>query len=321
MVAPPNLPSPQGMFGLPVGGMSGILPFTGNVFFVNESTGSDGNTGGMYDPLATLTQALALCADGNNDVVFVTGTVHVSSTLTWSKSKTHLIGLAPNLKSQARARISQTGSTVFTPLVSVTATECIFRNIGSFHGFANASAQICWTDSGGRNEYTNCLFGGMGNATAAAQAGGRSLLVSGSTGENTFRDCQIGLDTITRTGANATLEFASGTPRNTFVNCVLPMLAGDADPLFIKTGAAGAIDRFQWFQGCLFANAIGSTATAITQAVVMAASAGGVLVMQRCTLLGGNTSTNWGDATAMTQMYVDGGAPTAATTGLAVNPT
>lgn len=320
MATPPNIPTPAGQFGMPLYGISSLPPFAGNVFWVNESTGSDGNSGGCYDPLATLGQALSLCTDGNNDVVLLTGTVHVSATLTWNKSKTHLIGLSPQLSSQARARISQTGSTVFTPLVNVTGTECIFRNIGSFHGFANASAQICWTDAGGRNEYSNCLFGGMGNATAAAQTGGRSLLITGTTGENTFKDCQIGIDTVTRTGANASLEFAAGTPRNVFKNCVFPMLAGDANPLFIKTGAAAAIDRWEWFQDCLFVNAINSTGTALTVGASMAASAGGLLMMQRCTLLGGNSSTNWGDTAALAQMWVDGGPPTAATTGLAVNP-
>lgn len=310
----------SGQFGMPLYGFSGFLPFTGNYFFVDETNGSDGNTGGPQDPFATLSQAYSKCTSGNNDVVFLTGTVHTTSTITWAKNKTHLIGLSPNLKTQARARISQSGSTLFTPLVSVSATECIFRNIGSFHGFADASAQICWQDSGGRNEYTRCLFGGMGNATAAAQTGGRSLKITGTTGENTFTDCQIGIDTITRTGANASLEFASGTPRNSFLRCVFPMLAGDANPLFGVGSAAACMDRFQWFQNCLFTNAIGSTATALTAGFSLAASSGGILVFDNCMMLGGNTSTNWGDANAMAQSYIISPATSASLGGLAINP-
>lgn len=308
-------------FGMNLYGIVGLPPFTGNVFWVNQTTGSDGNTGGPSDPVATISQAYSQCVDGNNDVVLLTGTVNITATLTWAKSKTHLIGLAPNLSSQARARISQTGSTLFTPLVSVTASECIFRNIGSFHGFANASSQVCWSDSGGRNEYTRCLFGGMGNATAAAQAGGRSLVLSGTTGESTFTECQIGLDTITRTGANASLEFSGGIPRVVFRDCIFPMLAGDANPLFVKTAAASAIDRWELFDRCSFINAINSTGTALTVGVSMAASAGGVLVMKDSVLLGGNTSTNWGDTAALAQMYIDMPQPAAATGGLAIVPT
>lgn len=318
MPAPPNVPTPAGQFGMPLFGITGLPAFTGNVFWVNESTGSDGNSGGPYDPLATLSQAHTLCTSGNNDVVLLTGTVHTTATTTWSKNKTHLIGLAPDLRSQARARISQTGSTVFSPLVSVTATECIFRNIGSFHGFADASAQICWQDAGGRNEYTRCLFGGMGDATAAAQAGGRSLKITGTTGENTFTDCQIGLDTITSSAANASIEFAGGTPRNTFRDTIFPRMTSSATTLFgIVTGAA-AIDRFQVFQRCMFLNAIKSTSTTMTAAFSMSsASPGGMILLQQCTSVG---STKWGDTNALANTYVDGGAPAAATTGLGVNP-
>lgn len=306
----------SGQFGMPLYGIAGILPFTGNQFWVNESIGSDGNTGGPQDPLATLSQAHTLCLANNNDVVFLTGTVHTTATTTWSKSRTHLIGLSPTLRSNARSRISQTGSTVFSPLVNVTAAECIFMNIGAFHGFADASAQICWQDSGGRNYYQNCAFLGMANATAGAQAGGRSLVIT-TAGESNFVGCQIGLDTITRSAANASLELAGGTPRNTFYQCTFPVLTSSAGSFFILTAAAAAIDRSQIFLECAFINQIKSTSTQMTVGVSMAASAGGLLLMQRSSSIG---ATKWGDAAALTQMYVDGAPPTAATSGLAVNP-
>ncbi|MFA5901423.1 MAG: hypothetical protein WC829_20160 [Hyphomicrobium sp.] len=309
----------SGQFGMPLYGIAGLLPFTGNIFFVDQTLGSDGNTGGPQDPLKTLGAAHDKCVADNNDVVFLTGTVHLTATLTWSKSRTHLIGLAPNLLSQARARISNTGANVFTPLVNITASECIFRDIGTFMGMANASAQICVTVSGGRNEFTRCLFGGMGDATAAAQAGGRSLLITGTTGENTFRECQIGLDTITRSAANASVEFAGGTPRNVFERCIFPALTSSATALFgIATGAA-AMDRFQLFQDCSFINALKSTGIAMTAGFAFSsASPGGLLLMKTCTAIG---LTKWGDTNALANMYVDGGAPTAATTGLALAPT
>lgn len=313
----PSYTNIASQFGMPLFGVAGLPPFTGNYFWVDQTYGSDGNTGGPQDPLKTLDAAQSNCLAGNNDVVLLTGTVNITDTLTWSKNRTHLIGLAPSLNTQARARISQTGSSVFTPLVNVTGSECIVRNIGSFHGFDDDSAQICWQDAGGRNEYTNCLFGGMGNATAAANAGSRSLKITGDTGECTFTNCQVGLDTITRSAANASLEFAGGTPRNTFRNCVFPALTDDATALFVLAAAAAAMDRFQWFQDCAFINAVNSTSTTMTAAIDLAASSGGMLFMQRSTVVG---ATDWGNATTFGQMWVDGGAPTAATTGLAVHP-
>lgn len=308
----------SGQFGMPLYGISGIPPFAGNTFFVDETFGADGNTGGPQDPFATLSQAHTKCTANNNDVVFVTGTIHTAATIAWSKDKTHLIGLASPIQTNSRARISQTGSAVFTPLVNVTAQGCIIQNIGAFHGYADASAQICWTDAGGRNYYDSCSFLGMGNTTAAAQAGGRSLLVSGTTGENTFVNCQIGLDTIASSAANASLEFAGGTPRNTFKSCIFPRQTSAATPLMILITGAAAIDRWQWFQDCQFINNIKSTSTQMTVAISMtSASPGGLLMLQRCSSIG---STKWGDTNALANTYVDGGAPAAATSGLAVNP-
>jgi hypothetical protein len=268
----------SGQFGMPLYGASGFLPFGGNYFWVDETNGSDGNTGGPQDPYKTLTQALSKCTANNNDVVFLVGTVHVSATVAWSKSRTHLIGLAPHLDSEARARISQTGSTVFSPLVNVTASECIFRDIGSFHGFNDASTQICWQDSGGRNEYTNCAFLGMGNATAGAQAGSANLSIVGPNGENTFNHCVIGLDTITRSAANASVIFSAGTPRNVFRNCLLPMLTSSASSVFVNSGAAG-LDRYALFDNCQFINAVESTSTTINAAITANAAAGGAILL------------------------------------------
>lgn len=304
-------------FGMPLFGVGNTPPFMGNYFWVDQTNGSDGNTGGPQDPFKTLSRALAACTADNNDVVFFTGTIHLTSTLVWSKAKTHLIGLGVGTVGSSRSRISQTGSSVFTPLVSVTASGCMFVNVATFHGFDDASAQICWTDSGGRNYYKRCDFLGMGHATAAAQAGGRSLLVTGTTGENTFEECQIGLDTITRSAANASLELAGGTPRNVFLRCIFPAITSSAGAFFVLTAGAAAMDRFQWFQDCLFVNAVNSTSTTMTDAFSLAASSGGMAVLQRCTTVG---CTGLGTAASLSQMWVDGGAPTAATTALAVNP-
>lgn len=283
-----NFPNGITSMGIPTFGAGGMLPFAGNYFYVNETTGSDGNTGGAQDPLATLTRALALCTSGNNDVVFVTGTIHVSATVAWNKNNTHLIGLAGPIQTNPRARISQTGTTVFTPLVNVTGRGCIFTNMGAFHGFVDAVTQICWADSGGNNYYSSCSFLGMANATgAAAQTGSRSLTVGGGgSGENTFENCQIGLDTVARSAANYSLEFLSGSPRNTFRNCIFPCFATATSPAFINAGAA-SIDRFQAFDNCYFINEIKSGGSStLAQAFNVSSSSGGVIFMNNCGVYG-----------------------------------
>lgn len=314
MITPGQGPFLSNQFGMPLYGIGGTKPFSGYSYWVDETNGSDGNTGGPSDPFKTLTAALAACKDNNNDVVFLTGTVHTTATITWSKNKTHLIGLDPDTNINPRARISQTGSTVFSPLVSVTGAGCIFENIGAFHGFNNASAQICWQDLGGNNSYFGSAFLGMANATAAAQAGGRSLVISGNNatnGENYFERCQIGLDTVTRSAANASLEFLLGTPRNVFRNCIFPVMTSNADALCITAGAS-SMDRFNYFDNCAFINDIASTSTTMTVGIVANAGAGGMILLQNPISVG---MTN---IAADGPVYGTGPVPTGTTTGIAV---
>jgi len=343
-----NFPNGLTSFGVPLVGGIGGIPLTGTWFFVNPATGSDANDGlSPETPLATLYMAHHKMTAGKNDVCVLigdgstTGAARLSTalaqtvnsaatagTLAWTKNACHLIGETAPTAAASRAHIAPPSGTYTQAtfgsgnFVTVSAQGCIFANFSLFNGFSTGgNNQICWTDSGGRNSYYNVQFGGAGDAASAASSTSRSLLITGTTGENLFASCTIGLDTVSRGVANASMEFAGGSPRNVFWNCLFPMVAGAATPLFIVTAAASAIDRFQWFYDCLFVNDINSSGTALTVGISMAASAGGILVMQRCTLVGGNTSTNWGDAAALSQIWVDGGAPTAGTTGLAVNPT
>jgi hypothetical protein len=321
-----NFPNGITSFGVPVIGGVGGIPFTGNYYFVDPANGADGNEGSVELPLATLDGALDKCTAGNNDVVILIGdgattnTARLSATLTWDKNATHLIGITAPTGVAQRARIAPTaGASAFTPMVNVTASGCYFANFSLFHGFGTGTtAQICWVDAGGRNYYENVNFGGMGDAASAADAGSRSLKISGTTGENTFVRCTVGLDTIARGAANASLEFASGTPRNRFIECMFPFQASAGTPLGILTSAAAAMDRWQSFERCVFINNVESTSTTMTALVTLAASSGGLVLLKDCTTVG--VTDLFSDATTAGQMYVDGGAPTAATTALAVAP-
>src|SRR6185312_803055 len=162
--------------------------------------------------------------------------------------------------------------------VNVTANGCAFIGIGTFYGYVDASTQICWAEAGGRNFYSNVLFGGGGNATAAAQAGMRSLTISGD-GENVFADCTFGLDTVARaTNANATLEFLGGTQRNKFIRPIFQMFSSLATNVHVKA-AAGSVDRSQYMFDPIFSNAVDSTATGLNADVLWDAAAGGNLIM------------------------------------------
>jgi hypothetical protein len=344
-----NFPNGISSFGVPVfGGVAGVA-MTGNYWFVNPATGLDGNSGtSPASPLKTLYKALAHCIDGNNDVVVLigngqsSGTARLSlalaqaqdptvtaGTLVWNKNATHLIGIcAPSAVAQ-RARIAPPTGTYTQAtfgsgnFVVVTGSGCVFQNISLFNGFSTGGVnQICWTDNGSRNYYSNVNFGGMADAASAGDAGSRSLKIgSAGSGENTFDSCTIGLDTVTRGAfANASLELAGGTPRNVFRDCTFPMDTTAATPLSILCTGASAIDRWQRFDNCLFLNAMSSGATAQTQIVSMTnASPGGYLAMNNCGFVG-DANTNWGDTNALANMYVLGATPLTASNGIMIKP-
>lgn len=264
---------------------------TGNSWFVNETTGTATGGGSVASPFATLAQAQTAAVANNGDVVYLTGSIHLTATLNWAKNNVSLVGLnSPS--NNARARIStasvaqgltQTLFTALHPLVNVTAQGCSFVNLGTFFGgdgsLTPPTAAICWAEAGGRNFYSDVQFFGGGDVLMAALAGMRSITVGGQ-GENVFSNCTFGLDTVTRaTNANATLEFINGTARNVFYNPVFQSYVSTAGDLHVLTAANGA-DRYQYMFNPVFANAVDSGATTMSAAVTWAGGspAGGLII-------------------------------------------
>jgi hypothetical protein len=248
-----------------------------------------------------------------------------TGTITWAKNACHILGqTAPTVNARARFAPPTGTYTAATfgnsgNMFTVTATGCYFANFSVYNGFSTGSTgQICWVDSGGRNTYVGASLLGMNDAESAASSTSRSLKISGTTGENTFINCEIGGDTTTRTTTNASLEFASGTPRNFFTNCNFPFAGNTAGVLGIVGTGAACMDRFQKFDRCTFINNIKSSSTTMTALTSLtSASPGGLLLMKDCTLVG---ITDFGDTNGLANTYVDGASVVAATSGIAVNP-
>lgn len=338
-----NFPNGLTSFGIPV--VTGMpYPFTGTYFFVDPLNGSDGNSGlSPSRALSTLYKAYSLLTDGANDVVFLigdgstTGTARLSTALaqsvdpaatsgvlTWAKDACHLIGVTAPARISQRARIAPPSGTYTVTtfnsanFIVVSASGCLFANFSIFHGFSTGgAAQITLNITGSRNAFVNLHIGGIGDAGSAADAGSRNVKIS-TGGENLFQGCTIGLDTVTRSAANASVELASATPRNEFVDCVFPFMTSAATPLGILGTGSGCMDRFNLFKNCTFLNAIKSTSTVMTVlASLTSASPGGMLVFQDSMSVG---VTDWGDTNALANSYVDMAAPSASAGGIGVNP-
>lgn len=341
-MATSNAPNGLTSFGVPV--MPGLpAPYTGNYYFVDPDTGSDGYEGtSAARPFATLYQAYSKVTSGNNDVIFLigngaaSGTARLSTALaqtidstatsgkiTFAKDAMHLIGVA-SAANNSRARIAPPSGTYTVTtfgsanMVEVTGNGCSFLNISIFGGFSTGGAsQITWKNTGSRNYYGNCQIQGLMDAGSAQNAGSRSLLVT-TGGENVFDRCIIGGDTVTSTVANASLELAGATPRNTFRDCMFPRMTSSATSLFVLGTGNACVDRTNTFENCSFVNAIASTSTQMTVATSFTtASPGGLLLLKDCMLVG---ATKWGDANALANSYLNMPVVSAAAGGLGLAP-
>lgn len=283
-------------------------PGSGPTYYVNETIGDDsvGNDGfNPYSPLKTIDQALSLertalsraglSSVGRNAIIAFWGTQHRTSTMAWNLPATHLVGLGASERRGKRARISVTGSTAFDKLVSVTAQGCEFANFGTFYGFNDASANICWSDTAGRSCYSNVEFMGFGDGTAstgtANHTAARAFVMNTSNGESSWYDCVFGVDTVTRNATNYTLELAGGAPRLHFENCTFEAYLGASggSSSHLLVGAAG-IDRYVKFKGCEFHASGSSGGTSMAQAVNVDTAAGGTVLFDQSTFGPGITA-------------------------------
>lgn len=323
------------------------LPFyTRNHYYVDYLYGSDDNDGTFTMPWKTIYKAYAEMDSGRNDVchIMTDGTSNstqrlslanaqtivpsaTTGTLTWGKNAAHIVGEGV-FSGSPRARLAPVSTdtvTIFNSgnFVNATGYGCYFANFQVWGGFATGGAnEITWTDHG-RNVYSQVQILGLADTYSAATAtNGRSLLCTGTVGDSTFIGCQVGQDSFTRTAISPScnIEFAAGTPRNRFYNCEFPMFTSASTTIHLYSAGSNSMDRFQLFEDCKFLNAGtqsgGVTATAVA---TIGAAAGGKFVFRNCTLT--NLTGYGSDATTRGQILIDGGAPAAATTGLAVAPT
>lgn len=296
---------------------------TGRIFYCDPVNGLDTSNGLLaapsgaagQGPVKTLGGGYALLRAGFNDVLVLigngtsTGSARLSATFTWAKNAAHLFGIcAPSAISQ-RARIAPTlATTAFANFFAVSGSGCLFQNVSWFQGFdTGVAAEICMGITGSRNAFINCDFEGMGDTTGATDAGSRCIKIATGGQENYFGHCNIGLDTVSRTTSNASVEIAGGGPRNMFENCTFVFMAGDATINGLLCSGAASLDRWVLFKNCTFINAVQSTATAMTGLVKLSASVGGMVCIQN-SFSAGITSLG-ADATSKAQMYIYGAAP------------
>lgn len=283
---------------------------------------SDSNAGTFEAPLKTIDAAYDLCNGNRGENIYVMNFSNTAAditddwgaTVTWSKNFVHLIGLAPPVMVSQRARIAQTSTaTGISPLLNVTGHNNVFANFQIFQGVADATSLINVQVTGQRNYFENVHFAGIGDATMSA-AGCASLALDGGA-ENVFRNCVIGLDTITQDADGINLLCDTGATRNMFDNCLFQSYISATGASHVKIADGTGIDRWLWFRRCQFLSK--STNKTVDMAEVFQIPAGisqGAIILEDCAALNDGGAPVW---TAGTEgiIWANMGAPTASAAG------
>lgn len=258
------------------------------VYCVDPANGSDSNTGTSFkSPLATIAAAEELCVANQHDtVLYLAGSsgINLSAALVWDKNYTHLIGMCAPTRTAQRSRIFQLSTlTGASPLLTVSATGCILKDLYIFQGVDDATSLINVSVSGGRNYFENVHFAGGGHATQAVD-GGASLKLDGAE-ENTFKNCTIGVDTADAGDGMTGILFDGEAHRNLFEDCIVRIRAGNAGASFAEVADATGIDRDNLFRRSTFLN---NSATSLTSGFVIPAGMGAPrkILLQDCMVLG-----------------------------------
>jgi hypothetical protein len=276
---------------------SGILGVRGNTYYLDPTAAAEGD-GSADSPFKTLPVAYAACVDGQGDKIIIvsngvastaSGAVVLAAAFDWAKKNTHLIGdCAPTMIGQ---RVRIVGPTAgLANLFKVSGSGCVFANL-TIHDSYTVDP-VALTVTGSRNYFWNCNIQGMAAATGGDDAAGASVKIDAGQ-ENTFEQCVIGLDTVARSTTNAELELVNAAARNVFKDCTFLSFCDNAGHVFVKIDAAADIDRFVLFDNCMFYNAVDSTSTTMTNAMVVQTDCGGSVILKNCSMYG---ATDWNSA-------------------------
>src|SRR3990167_5141989 len=257
------------------------LPHVGEIFYVDPGAGSDTANAGKSpdDAFATVTQGYAALTADQDDVVIIcgssaTGRTAETAAITWAKRRTHVIGNGPLRSINPRNGIAFGAS--ISPGLTVSANNCSFTNI-SIATFEDNNVLVEVT--GEYNTFNYVHFQGIGHATAGDDTAARSLLLTDAE-ENEFNNCTIGLDTVTRSVANASLELTGSCPRNMFRHCYFPAYTDNAGVLFVKADTGNCTERFLTFEDCIFNNADTGSSTTMTIAMDLSTTGNGTVFLK-----------------------------------------
>lgn len=227
-----------------------IFAPAGKIYYMNPASGSDGNDGTKDTPVKTLGVAIGKCVDGKNDTIVLEAAssgAAIATNLAWSKNNITLTGTNPG-KIYHGSAITQT--VTCTPMVTISGSYNVFKNIWFQHGIAAADlVGIQFTSAGNYNSFYNCHFQSpfSGELEGYAMKG---LYINGAEG-NYFNNCVFGSNWYNISSTASLVHFGVNCGVTVFDNCVFIMRAMATTARFIyqdNSSDTGAV----FFRGCTF---------------------------------------------------------------------
>ena len=286
-----NFPNGISSFGVPMLGGQG-LTMPGSAFFVDSVNGSDGNTGKSTDKaFKTIEYAYSKTTSAANDVIYVigNGTVYsVASTIAWSNTFTHMVGLTAPIRYGNRVRIAHSAAMV--AFVTISGQGNIFSNFQLQHGEegTNTSLDNVIVTSN-RNYFWNVGFAGPLHADVGAVAYNELTLGSGAQ-DNTFEQCTFGQWTTLAAATDGyEIEFKGNNSMSYFKDCRIFTYSNSASHILVKAAVnLGGEAALVTFDGCTFANMDNDK----TLTVAISEPTNGIVLLKDCVAY---NITDWSD--------------------------
>ena len=291
------------------------------VFFVNPTTGSDGNPGTkMEKPFATIAAAYAATTSSNHDLIVLSANAAHAATdeLAVSKNRVHFLGLdavGRYLGQRTRWTMGLTTGTAIA-IVQNTGVGNTFQRI-KFDSSDTLSTSVYAFAEGG--EYTvieNCEIvehGDLANASAA------DLLMNGDSAY--VKGCYIGSTAYVATAARANVlltreTIAGKVARDViFEDCIFGLNSTSATACHFHTTTATDVERMFLVKNCAMVVAKTSTATVGDAVIVDTALTDGQIILMNSYNI---NSTAIGTTGSVGIVYAGAPVATAATAGNAI---
>ena len=274
---------------------SGLVGMGGSVFHVKPLSGLDTNDGlTPATAFKTLAAAQTAATAGQNDVVFLhaesntaaSTTDYQSAALTWAKDMVHLIGVNAGSFCSPRSRVAPLSTAaVFANLFVLSANGCLIQGIEFYQGAGLttlSASSTCVTVTGERNVFVGCAISGIG-AAGLDYAGSNSLTINGG-GENLFKNCYIGLDTVIRSTATYEVLVTGTAARTVFDGCHFASYTSLTTWRAVSIGTA--VDRFVKFTDCTFEAVQNAASSAVPAGTLAVTTLNGQVFLIRPALFG-----------------------------------